>query len=120
MTTRSFFRLSDISRENVDFYTTYRAYCILFCLNIVVLHGKYQRTIFYQYEDGQKLASVAFRGSDVKKGITKFYERVPAEYAHTIAKSLLADAPKDVDQSEMPKREEFATGEKLNFDEFKE
>ena len=36
--------LSDISRENVDFYTTYRAYCILFCLNIVVLHGKYQRT----------------------------------------------------------------------------
>ena len=23
--------------------TTYRAYCILFCLDIVVLHGKYQR-----------------------------------------------------------------------------
>lgn len=75
--------------------------------------------IFYQYENDEKLASVAFRGSDIKKGITRFYERVPAEYAHTIAKSLLADAPKDIDQSAIPGRDEFVTGKTLNVDELK-
>jgi len=37
-------RLFDISHGNVGFYTIYRAYFILLCLYIVVLHGKYQRT----------------------------------------------------------------------------
>ena len=75
--------------------------------------------IFYQYRDKNQPATVAFRGSDVKKGITKFYERVPAEYAHTIATSLLADAPKDVDQTEIPGREEFESGKNLNLNDIK-
>lgn len=73
--------------------------------------------IFYHYKDQNQPAIVAFRGSDVKKGITKYYERVPAEYAHTIATSLLADAPKNVDQAESPGREEFESGKNLNLDE---
>ncbi len=42
---------------------------------------------------------------------------MPAEYAHTIAKSLLADAPKDVDQREIPDRAEFNTGKNIQLDE---
>lgn len=73
--------------------------------------------IFYYYKDQEHPAIVAFRGSDIKKGITKYYERVPAEYAHTIAMSLLADAPKDVDQADIPGRREFASGKNLNLDD---
>src|SRR5439155_709963 len=37
--------------------------------------------VFYQYRDPNAvLASVAFRGSELREGITKFYERVPSEY----------------------------------------
>jgi len=73
--------------------------------------------IFYQFKDNEKFAIVAFRGSDLKKGITKLYERIPAEYAHTIAKSLLADAPKDVTQTGTFERGHFEDGENINLDE---
>lgn len=72
--------------------------------------------IFYQFkQNDDKLASVAYRGSHLRKGITKFYELVPAEYAHTIAKSLLADAPTDIKQDEIPDREQFESGKGLGF-----
>lgn len=69
--------------------------------------------IFYQCMDEDNPAVIAFRGSDIREGITRYYERVPAEYAHTIAKSLLADAPKNIDQREVPGRDEFATGKNI-------
>lgn len=73
--------------------------------------------IFYQCKDENDPAVIAFRGSDIREGLTRYYERVPAEYAHTIAKSLLADAPKDVDQREIPDRAEFNTGKNIQLDE---
>lgn len=69
--------------------------------------------IFYQCKGEDNSAVIAFRGSGVKEGITTYYERVPSEYAHTIAKSLLADAPKDVDIKEIPGRNEFDMGNNI-------
>lgn len=71
--------------------------------------------IFYQTRDDTGvLASIAFRGTELLEGIANYYERVPAAYAHTIATSLLADAPADVNVSEIPGRSEFDNGTALN------
>jgi len=71
--------------------------------------------IFYQTRDDTGvLASIAFRGTELLEGIANYYERVPAAYAHTIATSLLADAPEEVNVSEIPGRDEFDKGTTLD------
>lgn len=67
--------------------------------------------IFYQTRDATNaLATIAFRGTELREGIASRYERVPTEYAHTVATSLLADAPSDVVVTGFTGREEFESG----------
>lgn len=70
--------------------------------------------IFYQTRDSEgNLASIAFRGSELREGLGTHYDRVPTEFAHTIATALLADAPKDVETLTIPSRSEFEEGQHL-------
>lgn len=70
--------------------------------------------IFYQTCDSQgNLASIAFRGSEVREGLGTYYDRVPTEYAHTIATALLADAPKEIEALQIPTRSEFEDSQHL-------
>mgnify|MGYP001569925785 CR=1 FL=1 len=51
--------------------------------------------IFYQVEDATGASkTIAFRGDQLREGIADAYVRVEPTYAHTIARSVLADAPR--------------------------
>lgn len=70
--------------------------------------------IFYQTRNANgDLASIAFRGAELREGIANSYERVPSQYAHTIATSLLADAPSDITLADMVGRVAFEKGDAI-------
>ncbi len=54
--------------------------------------------LFYQVQDRSEkpeaLRTIAFRGEELREGIAKTYVRVEPTAAHTIAKSVLAEAPR--------------------------
>lgn len=71
--------------------------------------------IFYQTRDTKGiLATIAFRGTELREGIAEYYQRVPAEYAHTIATTLLSDAPSDVEASAFSQRGVYENGAAVN------
>ncbi len=72
--------------------------------------------IFYHCTNGGSSAVMAFRGTELKEGITEHYERIPTEFAHTISKTLLADAPKELALSAMPSRGAFDKGANILLD----
>ena len=92
---------SNVNKELEKYYHIFAAYQKINNPNEPLLNIKalpfdwnYCPIVFYQCDNEDKLHS-AYRGSEVE-GIAEYYERLPDEYAHTIAQSLLADAPEDV------------------------
>jgi hypothetical protein len=57
--------------------------------------------VFYQTEQTSGLRTVAFRGDQLREGIAENYSRVDPRYAHTIARSVLADSPRPI-RDEVP------------------
>lgn len=71
--------------------------------------------ILYQCErqgDSSQLVTYAFRGNEVRRGISHSYESVVGEDAHTIALTVTAGAPSDIREEVAPINNIFEDGDR--------